>query len=98
MSSRCHGRSLYNPRPSWRRCSTRRRIGRAGATAVRDVVVDFGDGSEDASLGALAGSRTVAHVYATRGSYIVTATVTDGTGRQREASIGLTIAAASTSM
>ena len=70
----------------------------AGAAAVRDVVLDFGDGSEEASLGAVSGSRTVAHVYATAGSYIVSATVTDATGRQSEASIGVTIAAASTSM
>ena len=70
----------------------------AGAPAVRDVVLDFGDDSEDASLGAVSGSRTVAHVYDSQGSYIVTATVTDGTGRQSEASIGLTVAAASTSM
>ena len=70
----------------------------AGAPAVRDVVVDFGDGTEDAALGAVSGSRTVAHVYASEGSYIVTATVTDGTGRQSEASIGVTIAEASNSM
>ena len=66
----------------------------ADAPAVRDVVIDFGDDSEDASLGALSGSRTVAHVYDDDGSYIVTATVRDAAGRRSTASIGITVAAA----
>ena len=66
----------------------------AGAPAVREVVIDFGDGSAAASLGALSGSRTVAHVYATQGTYIATATVTDGAGRQSAASLGVTVGAA----
>ena len=65
----------------------------AGA-AVRDVTMDFGDGSDAASLGALSGSRTVAHVYATEGSYIATATATDGAGRRSAASLGVTVAEA----
>ena len=66
----------------------------ADAPAVRDVVINFGDGSETASLGALSGSRTVAHVFAAQGTYIVTATVTDGAGRQSTASLGVRVGVA----
>ena len=65
-----------------------------GAPAVRDVTVDFGDDSKDESLGALSGSRTVAHVYGAQGSYIATVTVADGAGRQSRASVGVTVRAA----
>ncbi|MYD71142.1 MAG: PKD domain-containing protein [Acidobacteria bacterium] len=65
----------------------------AGAPAVRDVVIDFGDDSEDESLGAVNGSRTVAHVYAETGSYIATVTARDVAGRRSTASIGITVEA-----
>ena len=63
----------------------------ANAPAVRDVTVDFGDASE-ASLGALTGRGSVAHVYEDQGSYIVTATVLDAAGRKHSSSIGLVVA------
>ena len=65
----------------------------AGAPAVRSVVMDFGDGSDNESLGALSGTRTFAHVYATPGSYIATATLTDAAGRRSAASVGVAVAA-----
>ena len=64
------------------------------APAVRDVVIDFGDDSEDESLGAVSGSRTVAHIYEDDGSYIVTVTAHDAAGHQSTASIGITVAEA----
>ena len=66
----------------------------AGAPAVREVEIDFGDDSDDESLGALSGSRTVAHVYENDGSYIVTVTVRDAAKRWSTASIGITVAEA----
>ena len=63
----------------------------AGAPAVREVTLDFGDGSA-ASLGALDGRGSVAHVYERPGSYIVAATVLDAGGRRRRSSIGVVVA------
>ena len=48
----------------------------ANGDAIRDVVIDFGDG-ERRSLGALTGSRTVQKVYARKGTYPVTVSVFD---------------------
>ena len=48
----------------------------AGATPIRTMTIDFGDGSEQ-SLGALAGTGTVAHVYRRDSTYVVTVTATD---------------------
>ena len=58
--------------------------------AVRDVTIDFGDDSR-ASLGALSGRRSIAHVYEDEGSYIVTVRVLDATDRRHRSSIGLTV-------
>ena len=65
----------------------------AGAPAVRDVTIDFGDKSRKTSMGALTGRGSVAHVYSNEGSYIVTATVLDATGRRHASSIGIVVAA-----
>jgi|TARA_B100001964_G_C14192656_1_gene581823 PKD repeat protein len=51
----------------------------AGATPIRTMTIDFGDGSEQ-SLGALAGTGTVAHVYRRDSTYVVTVTATDTGG------------------
>jgi hypothetical protein len=51
----------------------------AGATPIRTVTIDFGDGSAQ-SLGALTGTGTVAHVYRRDGTYVVTVTATDAGG------------------
>ena len=65
----------------------------ANAPAVRDVVLDFGDGAT-ASLGALSGRSSVAHIYEDEGSYIATVTVRDAAGRRQSASIGVRVRAA----
>ncbi len=49
------------------------------ASAVRDVVVNWGDGQTQ-DLGAITGSSIVSHVYRSSGSYSITATVTDTSG------------------
>ena len=66
----------------------------AGAAPVRAVTMDFGDGSEQQSLGVLTGSGTVAHVYEQAGNYIVTVTVEDATGARSDSSVGITVAEA----
>jgi len=58
--------------------------------AVRDAVIDFGDG-ERRSLGALTGSRTVQKAYARKGTYLVTVTVTDTGGEVTTASTTVTV-------
>ena len=64
----------------------------AGAPAVRDVAIDFGDRSKKQSMGALTGRGSIAHVYRNDGSYIVTATVLDADGRRHTSSIGIVVA------
>ena len=51
----------------------------ANAALIRDVSVNFGDGSS-VSLGALSGSTTVAHIYRSPGVFTATATATDVNG------------------
>ena len=51
----------------------------AGSSAVREVSIDFGDGTSQ-SLGALTGSTTVTHTYSLTGTFTVVATATDSTG------------------
>ena len=64
----------------------------AGAPAVREVTLDFGDLSEPHAFGALTGRASVAHIYADAGSYIVTVAVRDTAGRQHTSSIGIVVA------
>ena len=66
----------------------------ANGPPVRAVTIDFGDRVRQ-SLGALAGSRTVAHVYKRAGAYVVEVTASDTAGRRSEASIGVTVSAVS---
>ena len=62
-----------------------------GSTAnVRDVVVDFGDGTQR-SLGAISGSTTVQHTYTTGGTYPVTARAVDATGFSEQVATSVTI-------
>ena len=60
------------------------------APAIRDVAIDFGDDSR-ASLGALTGRRSVAHVYEEGGSYIVTVEAVDEAGRRHASSVGVQV-------
>jgi PKD repeat protein len=59
----------------------------AGANGIRDVVVDFGDGTAPTRLGAISGATPVAHVFPRAGVYTVRATVTDTQGIQGTSSI-----------
>ena len=51
----------------------------AGSSAIREVSVNFGDGTAR-ELGALAGATNVAHTYTFAGTFQVVATVTDSSG------------------
>jgi hypothetical protein len=62
-----------------------------GTTAnIRDVTVDWGDGSRT-RLGALSASTTIPHTYAVEGTYTVTATATDTTGFPEQVSTSVAI-------
>jgi len=62
-----------------------------GSTAnVRDVTVDFGDGSRQ-SLGAISGSTTVQHTYTTPDTYTVSAIATEASGFTEQVSTSVTI-------
>ena len=58
--------------------------------AVRDVIIDFGDGDRR-SLGALTGTRTVQKVYSRKGTYTVTVLVEDTGGEVTTASTSVTV-------
>ena len=62
----------------------------ATGDAIREVVIDFGDGTRQ-SLGALSGSRTVQKAYARKGTYVVTVTVTDSGGEVTVTSTSVTV-------
>ncbi len=57
---------------------------------VRDVVIDFGDGTRQ-SLGPVSGTRTVQKAYSRKGSYTVTVTVTDAGGETTTQSTSVTV-------
>jgi hypothetical protein len=62
-----------------------------GATAnVRDVTVDFGDGSSQ-SLGAISGSTTIQHTYTEPDTYVVRATAIEASGFSEQVSTALTV-------
>jgi hypothetical protein len=65
-------------------------VGVSNTANVRDVVVNFGDGTSQ-SLGALSGPTTVSHVYNDAGTYPVTATATDVSGFQEPVSTSVTV-------
>ncbi len=53
----------------------------ANASAIRNVTVDWGDGSNQ-DLGAITGSATVAHTYRSAGTFTISAVVTDSFGNK----------------
>ncbi len=59
--------------------------------ALRDVVIDFGDGTTTLNLGAIAGATPVSHTYARAGTYTVTATSTDSQGLAGRSSIVISV-------
>jgi PKD repeat protein len=67
--------------------------GAVGTTgnAIRNVVLDFGDGTPPHNFGAIANAASVSHVYAQADTYTVTATVTDITGLSQPTSVSITV-------
>jgi PKD repeat protein len=65
-------------------------VGVGDSANVRDVTVDFGDGSRQ-SLGALSGSTTVQHTYNSPGTYTVTAIATEASGFTEQVATSVTI-------
>lgn len=61
------------------------------ANAIRDVVIDWGDGSAPQNIGAVVGSTTVTHVFNRAGTFTVTATATDTQGLTGRSSIVITV-------
>ena len=58
--------------------------------AVRNVSVDWGDGSRQ-SLGAVTGNAVVSHVYDDAGTFVVSGTVTDAAGNTSSVSTSVTV-------
>lgn len=65
----------------------------ASATPLREVTVDFGDGSQ-VSLGTPTGGVAVSHVYRAAGTFTVTATAIDSAGSRTSTSTQVTVVAA----
>ena len=59
-------------------------------SAVKDVVVDWGDGSQT-DLGAVTGNAVVSHIYVNAGTFTVRATATDATGNTTSVSSVVTV-------
>jgi hypothetical protein len=62
----------------------------AGTANVRDVTVDFGDGTQR-SLGSISGSTTIQHTYLEPATYTVSATATEASGFREQVSTAITI-------
>ena len=62
----------------------------ANGSPVRDVTVNWGDGSSQ-SLGAISGSQIISHVFKAASTYTVTATLTDASGNVFSVSVPVTV-------
>jgi hypothetical protein len=65
-------------------------VGVAATANIRDVSIDYGDGSRQ-SLGALSASTPVQHTYSEEGTYRVSATAIDATGFTETVATSVTI-------
>jgi PKD repeat protein len=65
-------------------------VGVASTANVRNVTVDFGDGTST-SLGAISASTTVQHTYTVEGTYDVKATAVDASGFSEQVATSVTI-------
>lgn len=65
--------------------------GSGGGNAIRNVVVDWGDGTVPQNLGAIGAATNVSHVYTRADTYVITATVTDTSGQQSGSSTTVTV-------
>lgn len=62
-----------------------------GGAPIQGVVVNWGDGTGDQSLGAITGQTTASHVYTSANNYTVTATVTDQNGQRGTGSAAVNV-------
>ena len=62
----------------------------ANGSAVRSLTVDWGDGTVQ-DLGAVSDSQTVAHVYDSDDTFVITATVEDASGNTTSVSTSVTV-------
>ena len=60
-------------------------------TSVRDVTINWGDGTGVQDLGAVSGTASIAHVFRTAGTYLVTATVIDASGNTNTVSTSVAV-------
>jgi PKD repeat protein len=60
-------------------------------SAIRDVTVDWGDGSAIQHLGAITASTPVSHTYQSPGTYAILGTVTDSFGNSVNASTSVAV-------
>ena len=51
-----------------------------GGNPIREVTIDFGDGTPPQSLGAISGAQSVQHTYVRANSYVVTTRIVDISG------------------
>jgi hypothetical protein len=59
--------------------------------AVRDLSVNWGDGSGVQDLGAVTGTAAASHVFRAAGTYVVTGTVIDASGNKSAVSTSVTV-------
>jgi adhesin/invasin len=63
----------------------------AGGTILTNVVVDFGDGSPQLSLGAITGATGFTHAYNNEGGFTITAILTDANGQRGSTSVAVVV-------
>lgn len=66
----------------------------ANGNPVQNVIVDFGDGTPTAELGAISTAQAVSHVYSRAGTYTVTVTTIDSSGQRNTTSTVITVQSA----
>lgn len=65
-------------------------LGVSNTANIRDVVVDWGDGSQQ-HFGALSASTTISHTYLVEGTYTVEATANDASGFAESVATSITV-------
>jgi adhesin/invasin len=65
--------------------------GTTNGAAVRDLSVNWGDGTGVQDLGAVTGTAAVTHVFRNAGTYVVTGTVLDASGNKSTVSTSVTV-------
>jgi PKD repeat protein len=66
-------------------------VANAAASAIREVVIDFGDGTPTVRLTGVTGATPVAHTFPRAGIFTITATVTDSQGLVGTSSIVVSV-------